>query len=395
MKSKSSVFISSIVIITLATMLNNRLLDSGIVRYAVYSLEILLICYIFYHTKGNIRHQMFNGPFIIASLVLVFNFVFSPYDPVYASLVKYFGYYCCFWFGKSIFETEGRINISRTQCISLVLLPLLIVAIWDNSAMLNMFFTNSNTFTFYGECATLLFLVSFREKKNCVIYSVVILLLYLLVGTSLGVVLALLISILLINRHNKKLVISTAIAFGLAIILVIKIDIPLFVRIRNVVTVFGELNIQDLLKIDDVNLYEINQSVDSGDGRTDNNSAIWRLQHWLHLIKAYLSNISYSFLFGLGEGYSMDNLGNTPHNDVLRVFCEYGIIVFTIWINSLRRAYTVIKRDVTAYLVLGLFLYHFSENLLETFPPNAILYFCLGFVVSKVKHEKEVLHLNY
>ena len=386
--SKSSFFISSISVVTLATMLNNNLLDSNVIRYAVYFLEVICIVYIFYHIDKAIIPRFYNKFFLITSILLVLNFAFSSYEPVYVSLIKYFGYYCCFWFGVSVCETEGDIRLSKVQCLMLVFMPLFIVALWDDSPMLNMFFTNSNIFTFYGECSALLILVAYRNRKTAIAFSALVLLFYLLVGTSLGVVLALFLSILLINRKNRKLLVVTAVGFTLAVVVVLNYDLPLFVRIRNVVTVIGGLDYQDFLKIDDVNLYEINQSVDSGDGRADNNSAIWRLQHWMHLLKAYLSNIYYAFLFGLGEGYSMNKLGNTPHNDVLRIFCEYGIIVFGIWFGALKKIYKSIKGDIVAYLILSLFLYHFSENLLETFPPNAILYFCTGFMVCKVRKER-------
>lgn len=61
------------------------------------------------------------------------------------------------------------------------------------------------------------------------------------------------------------------------------------------------------------------------------------------------------------------------------ILSEYGLIVFLIFVKIVIKAFHSVKRQEVRFLVVAIFCYYFTENLINSFPQNVILYFVLGY----------------
>lgn len=115
---------------------------------------------------------------------------------------------------------------------------------------------------------------------------------------------------------------------------------------------------------------------------TSDVSLIFRLKHWVNLLTLYSDGPLLNQLFGFGVGSSVDmtELKLVPHNDYLRFLFELGPGLFLCFValNLL-----ILKRTGRKFLAMPLvfiFIYFFSDNLVNNFLVMSFLYFTAGAI---------------
>ena len=358
------------------TMISN-VFENSAYKLISYIAEVLLIIYTLRETLKSEPNILFNKYILCGGFILIFNFFISPYEPRISLLLKYFGYICCFGYGFSLAKKKVFPKISNSLLYLIVILPAIVVALFDHTEGKSVFFENSNVFVFLGISLALLyvFLRGGSSKENRIAWC--ILFLYMGVGTSLGIIVAVCLAFFIINFSFRNLLLLI-ILLNLFLLAVFYIDLPVLIRFRDVIAVWQSLSWNDMLHLQDLDLYSLGNNVDRVGERSDTTSSIWRLSQWMRLLTEYLS--SFLFIpFGLGADYAIAKTSLPPHNDYLLVLTEYGLIVYLLFMKFVFKVYKCITRKEVLYFVLAIFCYYITENLLNSFPQNVILYFILGY----------------
>lgn len=367
------------------TMLSNWY-DNTAFRMFAYCSEVVLIGYTLKATLFKAKDMLFNRYVIISGIILSANFLLSPYEPRYPLLLKYFGYVCCFGYGVSLSRMGIRPVVNKKWLYLIVAIPLLMVAILDHTDTKSAFFANSNVFVFLGLAVSLLYEFFYGDSRLIRRMAPLILLAYMLVGTSIGVIVAVFFAFFIINFRWRNLLIL--VVGGVILLLAVNyIDIPVFVRIKDTLAVYQSMTFYDWTHLNDLNLYNLQQSVGATGSREDNTSSIWRLIQWSTILTEYFSSI-FHIPFGLGADYAISNTGLPPHNDYVLILSEYGIIVWCFVVRFFLKVYKAIKGQYILYFILPMILYFFTENLIDSFPQNVILYFVLGYLLSRKQIKK-------
>ena len=381
-----------ILIVILLTLINNGYFESGVISIVIYAIQMFMIMSLALKEKGLLS-RIFNKPIILLSaIIIIANILSSTYDADYSLLIKYFGYIVALCVG---FNTANNINIrlSNTLLIGIVLVPLFMVVVFDKSPVKDTFFPNTNNFVFWGAVSSLLYYISSSNKRKYRT-AIIILLAYILAGSTIGIVLALMAAITFVNVKSIKSFAFVSFTFIILILLVSYSDIAIFTRIRAVIQTLSYADIRSINDIENLNLYELNQYANAGE-RSDNTSALWRIQQWLGLISAFFNKWYYTLLVGLGDNYTTYKTGLPPHNDFLKILCEYGVIVFIAYFKYIIRAIRILYNSNYIYIVLTIVIFHFSENLIHTFPTNFTFYFCIGYACAKtLDNDKKLEYEN-
>ena len=384
-------FIFLLFVALLSTMAANAN-DSASFRLLTYFSEIILILYSCYYSIIKNHHSLLNNSIVFVGLILLFNYLLSPNNPNYSDLLKIFGYFCCFSYGTILASMNSNLYANKYLILFLILIPVVFVGLFDGTEKKMTFFANSNVFVYLGVAMALLFTVLYGEKKTLLYAAWGILILYLFVGTSLGIIAAVCMSVFLLNFKLKHLL-PLVIGVTCLVLAIFFIDIPVFVRIRDVIALWNTLDNNDLANISDLNLYELSLRADIQGERSDTTSAIWRLTQWLDILTDYIKSI-WNIPFGLGAGFAVKKTGLPPHNDYILLLTEYGVFVFTYFILFIKNVYKNLKDHPAIYFILSMYLYHLTENLVFMFPANAMLYFSLGYLLYQKKSINTMLKLK-
>lgn len=364
-------------------MLDNSLYESPALKYSIYGLLVFLIVWLYKTIKKFHVNIFANKSVMVFMLCMCINFVFSPYVDSYVLLLKYGAYILCFRFGYEVFANNIPMKVNKWMLYAFVLTPLILVSFFDHTAHKTVFFALSNVYSYLGLTLTLLLFVLYEDRKKIFYYSFAILGLYILSCSSLGILVAVALSIFIINRRNTRLMLVSLFLGFIAIFLVLYSDISIFTRVRDVLNITMSLTWDDWKNLQDLDMHSLEIAYGGNSDRTDNTSAIWRLAHWSGLLGEYFENWYYSILFGLGNGYSEVHTGFDPHNEYLRLLIEYGMIVFIIVFKWIRKLCGALYKTKAFYFVLSVLLYHLTENLVDFFIGNAIVYFCVGYLYCK------------
>lgn len=381
--------LNTLVLLTLGvcvfTMLDNSVPNSSIFKLIALFLDVAVIFWALFNIGGNYLCKSLNGKIIFSTIVIVLCFLFSPYSPRYSMLLKFFGYFTLFLYGKLCASKGYEFSCNRIVLLSCILLPLLVVLFLDDSPQKTKFFANSNMFTFWGISMSLLYYLIKSKKNNVMVYCWLILVGHIVAGTSLGIIVAVMISICILNwnRINK---LASLLIIVLMVLCIMYLDIPAFARMRDSIAIFNSLTIDDFIHTENVNFYEI-QSAHSGSGRDDNASFLWRIMQWTTLLTGYIVS-PLNYLFGMGADWSIAYTQKPPHNDFVLILVEYGIIVFSFILSFVKKVYQVIKVDNVVYFILPIIIYHITENLLDTFPPNIFFYLSIGYFYTKLNNHR-------
>lgn len=377
-----------IFIVLLGTMIDNYFTTSNTaIILGLYILQGIIIIKLAFNENERLISFISKPLVLISTLLIIINFAISPYESEFPLLFKYFGYIVAVAFGIGAAESR-QLKLPKILLYGLVFLPLILVAFFDTSSIKNTFFPNTNNFVFWGACISLLYYIA-SQDKNRFRNSMIILIMYILIGSTIGIIVALLLSIIIINFKKPKYLIFTLTSITILLICIKYSDISVFARIRGVIDTMSVVTAQDLRNIEDLNIYELNQYSSYGE-RADSGSALWRIKHWIGLLTSFFTNWETSVFVGLGDNFTMSHTGHHPHNDILKILCEYGLIILFSYIFYLFKAYKYIKYDKSVYIILTILIYHFSENLIHTFPTNFIFYFAVGYIYKRVSRHQTV-----
>lgn len=366
--------------------------ENTIFRWASYVMEVILIGYTITRSKWSDLFRKYSIV-LVCFCIIALNYLFSAYEPPYSNLVKFIGYFCCFKYGFSIAQKYERLSANRTLLLLYIIIPVVVVALFDDSVFKNVFFVNPNTFVYTGLSMGLLYLAINYEDRRAFWIAWAIVAFYVLICSSLGVVVAIILACLVLNiryTHIPYLLVGCFLLFWA----IMYVDIPIFIRFRDVISVWTSMSKSDWLDLENLNMYELGSQADRIGDRTDTTSSIWRLSHWLVILKSFVSKIVV-WPFGYGGGYVRYEFGLPPHNDYLLILTEYGLFVFVCFVRLIIHVYKIMKNErKLVYIILAMFLYHITENLIDTFPPNAVLYFILGWCLCKKLKSRNYSYLN-
>lgn len=378
-----------LLLVILVTMANNFLAENLIIKYSLYFLEIAIIYFIF-RVIVRSNYNFFNRKStVLFSLLIGINIITSSYEPIYANLIKFFGYICFYSLGALYGSKTFKMERYKKITYLLIAIPFFIVAFFDHSLNQNLFFPNSNNFTYWGICSSFLYYTVNQDDKYVLWKSIFILLLYIGAGSSLGILSAVILSTIIINRNNRRLILFTILSSIIFVIMVLYSNLSVFERIRNVILIYQSMSLNDWKHLQDLNLYDLGQVQNiSSNSRSDNTSSIWRMQQWLRIMNDFLINWYYAIFIGLGDNYTAYNFGLKPHSEFFRTLGEYGLIVFFIIYAWVKKLIKIVKNNKCYYFILAILIYHCTENLLESFPANSIFYLCLGYWYYYLKCQK-------
>lgn len=377
-------------VILILSMLNNQIIKS--ISSLLYLVEIVYIFYCFYVVKkyynGRIRWNL-----ILLVFILLVNILYFHNSSSISFFLKAIGCIVSCLLGLTLAQHRIILKLKSFLLFSLTIFPLLLVVFLDRTPKQSLFFPQSNTLVFYGACSTLIYYTnkSIYSQKHF-LTTFLLLICYIIFGSTLGIVVALLLTILIINRKKIKLIFISVLFLFLFVLLVFYSNIEIFLRIRNALYVLSYMSLEDWVNIENLNLYSISQNAKfEGNGRTDTTSFLFRFQHWIILFKRFIENIKYSFFIGLGEGYTKKELMLKPHNDYLRILCEFGFVFFSIVFFYLKHFISSISRNKIFYFFLPILIYFFTENLIDYFPANCILFFYMGYWYIFAKRQMQYI----
>ncbi|SED08134.1 hypothetical protein SAMN02787142_2513 [Burkholderia sp. WP9] len=123
---------------------------------------------------------------------------------------------------------------------------------------------------------------------------------------------------------------------------------------------------------------------------TSDISLIFRLKHWVNLIGLYMDGPLVNQIFGFGVGSSVELTEQklVPHNDYLRFFFELGpgLLICFVLLNLM------ILRRIGAHFIsipaIFLFIYFFSDNLVNNFLVMSFFYFTAGAISSSARRSR-------
>ena len=147
-----------ILIVILLTLVNNGYLDSNLISTIIYAFQVLIVLILAFKEKKRLL-SIFTKPLILlSSIIVVLNIGFSGFEPELSLLFKYFGYIVALCVGIDVAKVVD-FRLSKILTIGIVLVPLFMVAILDNSIFKNTFFPNSNNFVFWGAVSSFLYYI--------------------------------------------------------------------------------------------------------------------------------------------------------------------------------------------------------------------------------------------
>jgi hypothetical protein len=223
--------------------------------------------------------------------------------------------------------------------------------------------------------------MSGRSVTNVVVYLVA----GLAFGT-LGVLMAVLLSLLLSVgklRYLPHLVLAALLVGALAYALP---DEWMLARLQRVVDSYrllvdGRINLRTVTYADLVRLLG-----------TSDLSFIFRLKHWVDLLDLYATGTPYQQLFGYGAGSSirLSQMHLVPHNDYVRYLFEFGAVTWAGFVIILTVSFARLGRSWATVPLLGVAIYFFSENLINNFLAMIVFYFSLGCTLYRERGAQEL-----
>ena len=219
-------------------------LDNTAFRIVSYLSELLLIGYAFLNSRNIEKSGIKTTAVVFVGIVLFFNYLLSPNEPQYTNLLKYLGYFACYYYGTTLARRYDKLRVGKVMLFSLILIPVLVVALFDHSVLKNTFFTTSNTFVYTGLSMALFYALVNYKKRHFMFFAWAIVAFYVLICTSLGVVVAIILAYMILNLKVSHL--PYLIVAGIVVMLaVFFIDIPLFIRIRDVINLWMTMSSDD------------------------------------------------------------------------------------------------------------------------------------------------------
>lgn len=240
-------------------------------------------------------------------------------------------------------------------------------------------FANRNNAVLFGIIACYLLIFNNIKNSITVAYIIAVVLIY----KTLGALIAAIIAICFVYISFFK--IAKAFPFimaGFVVLYFVSDKLEIFDRVNT--SYAGILaiiqNVSSLNEIKEMSYADAALIVGSSDI-----SFFFRIKHWLEILDIIQNGTVFNFLFGFGANASikMTEMMLVPHNDYLRVYFEYGLFPFLFFILMNFKIIKTFGRSIYSIPAVFLFVYFFTENLINNFLVMVFFYFIAGVLVNK------------
>lgn len=307
------------------------------------------------------------------SVVLVLHIIINFGRTDYIDLLKFYSLFLFSFIGLGL--GWNKFIISRPAMILLFSAPLIVELLGGSrvyySGIKFGYFPNKNTAVLYYSVITAIFLSQSRISDKYAPCFIFLALLFQKLGALLSVSLAILyVYIKTIARYLPLLAVSgVLVVAGL-------FSFGVFDRVLEVVDGLYQLySYNSFIEVADMSYADIVAETGSKDL-----SAVFRLKHWAEIIAYYSSQGPGTLLFGYGARYSMvfTTEGLMPHSDMIRVLCELGAVLFSLFLYLYYSLYRHLRCNHLKVALLLVVLYYFSENLIDNFISMYLLHLMVG-----------------
>jgi hypothetical protein len=356
--------------------------------YAVFILAWMILC-----LTSGIHRLPGRDIYILLSILVLFiaNVCVNINSTNLLDAVKIGAIFLFYFAGKSTkinhFDTLPEKSLVRV----FVLLPVFI-------SIFDLYFRSQAVGDVIGD-TTVAF---FSNRNNAVLYSVVSCWILVLANVNRWAILAHVVGCALVFKTLGALVAVGAaiylVYFGLNFLKLVVLalilaalyfvvgpelsQLSVFGRVQDAVSgVTGALSASGgLLGLDRMNYGELAHAAGTKDI-----SFIFRLKHWINIINIYDAGSIWHQLFGFGVDSSLDltDLNLLPHNDYLRFFFELGPGLFFAFLGLNALIVWRIGRTLLMIPAIFIFVYCFSENIVNNFLVMTLFYYMAGALTAQ------------
>lgn len=301
--------------------------------------------------------------------------------------IKFTSYVLLFIFGylAGKYNIRVYVNDKKILFLTIIIVGYFIVA---HTGTGGGFFELKNTYVYFGLVMALIYYCSHLNNPKVIRNTLVILFLFVLSATNLGIVAAICISYAIYSLDSPKKIAGTFALFTIGVLFITSIDIPLFVRIKSVYTLASNIPVSELSNLQNTTTFELIKEYGSGVEDEGDSSFLFRLVHWTKILMAYTNADFFNILLGHGDLTVKENFGLQSHNEYIKIIYENGIVILICFICFIRFVLNAIKPLKLRYVVFSPFVYFFSENLLLFSFCNFFIFLIVGYLVGISKSLK-------
>ena len=362
--SSGAVVVISFVLMLPVVLRRKSVIPDTIVRFCICLIALFLLC------------PLFNGS-------------------SYLYPIKYIAYIVTFLFGYVSCCLGIDFKCKKWILYAIILFPVffyIFIAHRNGGGMFDL----ANTYAYYGLSVAMLYCICNIKEEKVLKRTYFILLLYILTAVKLGVVFAFALSVVLYSLRGFRSVVF-CIGFGIiCIIAIIYVDIPLFVRIRDVYDLASNIPLKTYAGIGESSAYEIGEMYGNKASGENDTSFVFRLVHWSRLL-TYWFNSDFSYiLFGYGDMYVKERFGLQPHNEYVKFLVENGLMVFVMVVVFVAKLFKWLRIYKISFVFFMPVIYFLTENIVYYSVMNIMVFFALGYMVPcyKFKHLKHLIKEN-
>lgn len=327
---------------------------------------------------------------VIFVLFLLLNTIVTVVSPFYP--LKFFSYVVSFLFGYLICHMGITPYCSKKYICFIIIIPLF-VFFFVKEKMEGGLFDLANTYVYYGLTASLFYYMCDYTNSKSLLLTWGILGVFVLSATKLGILLAIFVSTAFYYvRSLKHIILFIGIILG-TILAIIYIDIPVFLRIRNVYELATNIPLEAYRNIGDSSAYEIGELYGTSNSGENDTSFVFRLVYWTKLLKYWMDSDFIHILFGYGDMYVKENFGLQPHNEYIKLLLENGICVFLIFCKFTIYVFNSLKPLKIRYLLFTPLVFIFTENILYFSFMNFLFFLVVGYFCC-YSNERDINETN-
>lgn len=237
------------------------------------------------------------------------------------------------------------------------------------------FFANGNNAGFFWLTLSCLYAAVFWNPIRSAAYYLIFNVIFGTLGLTLGVLISLAVSV---SRFFEIFLFFVLCSFVVALFYIVP-DFFVFDRIHPLLA-SAELLFSDVYDIGDMSYGDLVAILGTSDL-----SFLFRVKHWGNLIVIYF-DLPFAQMFGgvgLGVSPEYSAIGLLPHNDYIRLLFECGFFSFVGFLGFVALVVKRLGRGWTSVPFYAVFIYFFTDNLLNNFISMVILMFAIGLVYAK------------
>lgn len=358
----------------------------GILSYVI-QIVVSIMCLVYIYRNRQFISKtyfqlVFSFTFLFLLCVLVNSSEFKESLKIIFALV-FFG--TGYVISHKQIQTEDCLKLNTRYVYFLTFFPLIVFLTekLKGSNQEYLLLVNSNNFVYYGLVIALFFAIYKRNIRFFFFVAGI----YLLLGKTIGAILALTISIFLYLLLSRKIKFSNFILIslltGFLIYLGFTLKLSVFERIQDSYNVYNSISANSASGL---------AAVDFGDAAASANdptnlSFLFRIKHWTDIIDHFNSSNILQILFGHGENAVTKEMPMSfrAHNDYLSILYEYGVLVFLLLMSCFYFILRKISGSIVSISFIAIFIYYFTDNLFTNFLASSLQYFLLGYLYCIIK----------